>query len=163
MPPLLVLDAEVELASAVGLRRMALRDFIAGYRKTLLQPGEFLAAVIVPTVPAGNSAFVKLGARKYLVISIVMVAAVVEKDRGGAVVSARIAVGSASEKALRLHDLERELAGCAAGKAPSALLRPEHFDCLSPIGDVRATAAYRLEAARQLVGEALDRASGFET
>jgi CO/xanthine dehydrogenase FAD-binding subunit len=161
VPPLLVLDAEVELASAFGVRRLPLCDFIAGYRKTQLQPGEFLAAVVVPKVPAGNSAFVKLGARKYLVISIVMAAALVEKDRSGAIFAARVAVGSASEKALRLNALEGDLAGLAAGRAPSALLGPEHFDCLSPIDDVRATAGYRLEAARQLAGEALDRAAGF--
>jgi CO/xanthine dehydrogenase FAD-binding subunit len=64
VPPLLALDAEVELASAVGRRRMRLDEFLAGNRKTLRRPDEILAAVLVPRrMEDAASAFLKLGAR----------------------------------------------------------------------------------------------------
>ena len=161
-PPLLVLDAEVELASARRIRRMPLAEFITGYRKTALLSGEILSTVIVPAQPADAvSSFVKLGARKYLVISIVMAAALIRKDAAGAIVEARVAVGSASEKAQRLHHLERDLAGSSVNASFLRLLRPEQFDTLSPIDDGRASATYRREAARHLVETALDQARGL--
>jgi CO/xanthine dehydrogenase FAD-binding subunit len=164
IPPLLTLDARVELRSRAGSREVPLSSFIIGYRKTALQPGEIVSAVIVPAPsPAARSAFVKLGARRYLVISIVMAAAVIEKDEAGAIARATIAVGAASPVARRLPALERALAGLASGIAPSSMLADEHFAPLSPIDDVRATAAYRLEAARAVVAEALDRAAGVSS
>src|SRR3546814_14040984 len=68
----LALEAEVELASRDGLRRLALDAFILGNRKTARRPDELVTAIIVPK-PSGRarSRFLKLGARKYLVISIV--------------------------------------------------------------------------------------------
>ncbi len=81
VPPLLTLDAEVELASQAGTRRLPLGDFIVGNRKTLRQPGEILSQILVPrTVENAASVFLKLGARRYLVISIAMVAAIIQKD-----------------------------------------------------------------------------------
>src|SRR5258706_12306596 len=78
VPPLLALDAEVELVSHAGKRRIPLADFIVGNRKTLRQPGEILSQVFVPrSVDNAASVFLKLGARRYLVISIVMVAVVI--------------------------------------------------------------------------------------
>jgi CO/xanthine dehydrogenase FAD-binding subunit len=161
IPPLLVLDAEIELASASGLRRMPLSEFILGYRKTAIKPGEILSAIIVPqSVDSARTSFVKLGARKYLVISIVMVAAYILKNADGKVSDARVAIGSASEKALRLHHLESELKGLKPDIKPSALLRRDHLSELKPIDDVRATSGYRHDAAMQLIAEAVDQAWG---
>ena len=109
VPPLLALDAEVELASAAGWRRLPLSDFIVGNRKTLRRADEILTAVIVSrTLACRPFPFLKLGARRYLVISIAMVAAVVE-GCAGLVAEARVAVGSCSVKAQRLVALERAL------------------------------------------------------
>ncbi len=95
VPPLLVLDAEVELASQRGSRRLKLAEFIQGNRRTARAPDELLVALHVPAERAAcRSVFLKLGARSHLVISIVMVAA----DAEG-----RAAVGSCSEVA-RLWD-----------------------------------------------------------
>ena len=81
VPPLLALDAEVELVSSAGTRRVPLADFITGNRKTARQPDEILSNVLVPrAVDNAASVFLKLGARRYLVISIAMVAVVLEKD-----------------------------------------------------------------------------------
>jgi CO/xanthine dehydrogenase FAD-binding subunit len=161
VPPLLCLDARVELASQSGRRVVALSSFITGYRKTALEQGEFVTAVIVPKPAASSrSAFVKLGARRYLVISILMAAALVEKDGAGRIARAAVAVGAASPVAQRLPELEEGLRGLAPGEKPSGLVTARHLSALSPIGDVRATAAYRLDAALTVVGEALDRAAG---
>jgi CO/xanthine dehydrogenase FAD-binding subunit len=161
-PPLLCADAMVELASLEGVRRLPLRDFLLGYRRTDRRDAELLTAIMIEDDPSEpRSAFAKLGARASLVISIVMAAASLGRDRDGSIAHARIAVGAASVVARRLEGLEAELIGLPAGRRPSALVRPEHLAVLSPIDDVRASAAYRLDAAAALVGATLDRAAGF--
>jgi CO/xanthine dehydrogenase FAD-binding subunit len=160
VPPLLTLDAEVELVSAVGTRRVFLADFIVGNRKTVRRPDEILANVIVPRTDDAASAFLKLGARRYLVISIVMVAAVVKTDNAGRVTDARIAVGSCSAVARRLTLLERALVGVPARNGLGATTLAEHLAPLSPINDVRATATYRNDAALTLVGRVLEACAG---
>ena len=157
VPPLLALDAEVELASSSGTRRVPLAEFIVGNRKTLRAAGEILTAVIVPrTVEDAPSVFLKLGARRYLVISIAMVAAVVSVNEQGRVRYARVAVGSCSVRAQRLTALEQVLLDKPADAGLAALVSPEHLSSLSPIDDVRATAAYRCDAALTLVRRALE-------
>ena len=161
VPPLLALDASVELASREGRRVLPLSGFITGYRRTALQPGEIVTAVTVPKPPAAaRSAFVKLGARRYLVISIRMVAAIVERGEDGLIRRAAVAVGAASPVAQRLMSLEQALTDLPPNGKPSTVVEPHHVAGLSPIDDVRATAGYRLEAAMAVVGEALDRAAG---
>lgn len=159
VPPLLSLEASVELASAQGRRVLPLSSFITGYRRTALAPGEIVTAVLVPQPsPAARAGFVKLGARRYLVISILMAAAVVERDGQGRIARAAVAVGAASPVAQRLPALEADLLGLAG--RPSAVVEPRHLAGLAPIDDVRATASYRLEAALAAVGQALDIAAG---
>ncbi len=161
VPPLLALDAEVELASVAGSRRLPLADFIVGNRKTLRRPDEVLSAVVVPRhLDDPASAFVKLGARRYLVISIAMVAAIVRVETDGSVAEARVAVGSCSATAQRLTTLETALVGAPARIGLGMLVLPEHLVPLSPIDDVRATASYRSDAARTLIGRALDACVG---
>ena len=158
VPPLLTLDAEVEIASSGGLRRAPLDRFITGNRKTVLSPGEMVTAVLVPArQAAARSTFVKLGARKYMVISIVMVAALVEMADDGAVAAARIAVGACSEVARRLDGLEAELIGRPLDGTLGAAVTAAHLASLSPIDDLRGPATYRADAALTLVRRALDR------
>lgn len=156
VPPLLALDAEVELASGAGIRRMPLARFITGNRKTQRRADEILAAVLVPRrMENAASAFLKLGARKYLVISISMVAAVVLADETGRVAEAHVAVGSCSAAAQRLRALEEDLVGRPADSGIAGVLRAEHLSALAPIDDVRATAEYRRDASLTLVTRAL--------
>lgn len=157
VPPLLALEAEVELASVKGTRRMKLQDFITGVRKTALAPDELVTAVLVPMAwGESRSAFLKLGSRSSLVISIAMVA-VNLKLEGERIAAARVAVGACSPVAQRLPDLEQALVGKTAGEAV-AVVSPKHLAPLSPIDDVRATAAYRLTAAEELIRRALMKA-----
>jgi CO/xanthine dehydrogenase FAD-binding subunit len=161
VPPLLALDAEVELASAAGKRRLALAEFITGNRKTARRTDEILSAVLIPRRSEhAASSFSKLGARRYLVISISMVAAVLDVDAFGRVAEARVAVGSCSATARRLHDLERDLAGQSANADIGGLVRAEHIVALSPINDVRATAGYRRDASLTLVRRTLQACAG---
>lgn len=157
VPPLLALDSEVELVSHAGTRRIPVADFIVGNRKTRRQPGEILSQIFVPrTVENAASTFLKLGVRRYLVISIVMVAVVMEKDAIGMVREARVSVGSCSIVAQRLRELERALLGESAAVGLGSLATADHLKSLSPIDDLRATAAYRRGAALRLVQRALD-------
>lgn len=160
MPPLRALDAEVELASPRGRRRLPVGDFVQGNRRTDLKPDEILTAVAMPRAgETGASSFLKLGARRYLVISIAMVAAVIEVE-AERVARARIAIGACSPVAQRLPDAETALKGLAADARLSAHVRAEHLSGLSPITDVRAEAAYRRDAALTLVRRAVDRCVG---
>jgi CO/xanthine dehydrogenase FAD-binding subunit len=156
VPPLLALDAAVELRSTAGERRLPLETFITGYRKTALRPGELVTAIIVPRGIEGRSAFLKLGARRYLVISIAMVAAIVERDRDGHVSQARIAVGACSAVAQRLRTLEQDLVGASIRSGLGDCVTREHLGVLTPIDDVRATAEYRRDVALTLVRRALE-------
>jgi len=154
VPPLLTLDAEVELESTAGSRRMPLGQFIEGNRKTALRPGELMTAVHVPAAAGtGVGRFEKLGARRYLVISIVMVAVRLVVDKG-AITDAAIAVGACSPVARRLGAVEAALKGRPADAGIAETFASAEFD-LSPIDDVRASAEYRVDAARELVTRAI--------
>ena len=153
IPCLLALDAGVELASAAGNRILPLADFLLGARKTARQPDELVLGLRIPrTDETAQSVFLKLGARRYLVISIAMVAAVVSRAADGRIVRVRIAVGSCSATAQRLLALEAALIG-SCGDAPAIL--DEHLTPLSPIDDIRATAGYRRHAVRTLLRRAV--------
>ena len=161
VPPLLVLDAEVELRSVAGYRRMPLAQFITGNRTTQKRADEVLTAVLIPRqFENAPSAFLKLGARKYLVISISMVAVVLETNDSGYVSQARVAVGSCSAVARRLPDLERDLVGQPADPQIGSTVGLQHLATLSPIDDVRATAEYRRDASVTLVRRALQACVG---
>lgn len=148
IPPLLTLGASVELVSRGGSRLLALSDFVTGVRRTALHSGEILAAVHVLDLPLGTvGGFTKIGSRRYLVISIAMVAATLRVE-GGRVAEARVAVGACSAVAQRLPLFEAALLGCSATALPP--LTQDHLAALSPIDDIRGSAAYRLDIAATL-------------
>ena len=154
VPPLLALDAELELASRQGRRRLPLAAFLRGNRRTALAPGEIMTAEIVPRPGAGTvSQFDKLGSRAFLVISIVSVATAIE-IRDGRIARARIAIGACGPVPQRLPALEAALAGQSLAGA-AAVPEPAHLAPLAPIDDVRASAAYRRHAALVLLRRAL--------
>ena len=160
IPSFLALDASVEVAGPSGSRVLPLSAFITGYRATALAPDELVTAILVPaSVGEAGSAFLKLGLRRYLVISVVMVAAQIEA-REGSITAARVAVGACSPVAQRLPALERDLVGRRIDEELAAVVADEHLAVLTPIDDVRATAAYRRRAARTLVGRAIVEAAG---
>lgn len=151
VPPLLTLDAEVEIVGAAGMRHLPLSAFILGNRKTALGAGEMVSALRIPGASAaGRSGFRKLGARSYLVISISMAALRLVVDDAGVIEDVALAIGACSEVAQRMGGVEAALRGTALTAAASKIT-PDLFTGLSPIDDVRATAAYRLEASCEIV------------
>lgn len=154
IPNLMALDAVVEVAGQGGTRTLPIQAFSTGYRSTALGTDEIVTALIVPKLDGARSTFLKLGARKYLVISIAMVAALVVTDEAGTITAARIAVGACSAVAQRLSTLESDLIGQPLASA-AGLVSTDHLASLQPIDDVRASAAYRRDAALTLVRDAL--------
>jgi CO/xanthine dehydrogenase FAD-binding subunit len=155
-PVLLALGATVVLQSERGERELALEQYVLGSRRTARAADELVVAVRVPGRSArARSAFVKLGGRRYLTISISTVAVVVDVDSSGAIVAAGVAVGSCSAVAKRLPALEARLAGVAADADLAAVLDPGDLAPLTPIDDLRGSAAYRRDATVTLVRRAL--------
>jgi CO/xanthine dehydrogenase FAD-binding subunit len=155
VPALLTLDAVVEVESHLGTRLMPLSQFVDGYRHTALAPSEMVIGLRIP-MQAGVGHFQKLGARRYLVISIAMVAAIFEMADDGRVHAARIAVGACSAVAQRLPLLEAALIG---QPLTAEIVSAHQLAHLQPIDDVRASAAYRRAAALQLVRDVIDQAA----
>ena len=150
--------------AAVGARRrgrLPLGEFVLGNRRTACAPDELVTAVLVPKWRrAGRGRrFVKLGARRYLVISIAMVAASAELDADGA-----IARAAASRSARARGRAAPAGARGATSSAPrsrrgiGAVVTPAHLASLAPIddvrGDARRTAAMRR---RRSIARALER------
>ncbi len=157
VPPLLAMAAEVELASVDGVQSLPLTEFMLANRKTARRPDQLLTAVLVPKPKAARAGghFLKLGARRYLVISIVIAAAGLEVGADGRVTAARIAVGACAPVARRLPAAESALIGAPCGPGLGARVQPEHLGELQPIDDIRASAAYRSDVALTLVRRTL--------
>jgi CO/xanthine dehydrogenase FAD-binding subunit len=154
VPPLLIGNAQVELTGLDGTRHLPLADFMTGPRQTARAEDEVLTAILIPAAGlTGQSQFLKLGARAYLVISIAMVAVRLTTD-GDQITGAALAVGACSATARRLATVESSLIGPIRGAVdridPAAVAA-----VLSPIDDIRATAAYRTEAATELLRRAV--------
>ena len=154
VPPLLTLDAEVELIGSNGIRKIPLRKFLKSSRNTDLRVGEILSALHIPFAHGMVSQFSKLGSRKYLVISIAMVAVLLRVE-SGSITEARIAVGACSPVATRLDMLETDLVGVSD---VFGSVEPMHLDPLSPIDDVRGSSEYRLDVLVPLIERALQAA-----
>ncbi len=152
LPPLYALEAEVELASRQGLRRMAISGFIQGPGRTSLERGEILSALLVPQAKGFDlHHFEKVGRRSALAIAVVSLAALIRRDPSGRVLEARLALGSVGPTVLRCPEAENLLTGrrltLASLKPAAAALRR----AVTPIDDVRATAAYRRQVAGNLL------------
>ncbi len=162
VPPLLVLNAEIEIDSPTGNRQVPLDQFIVGVRQVDLQGDEIVSAILVPDISEqAQSSFSKLGSRTHLVISIAMVAVVV-KPIAGRIEDVRIAVGSCSPVAQRLSDLEKRLVGLSIDDVTRfEFSQDDALAVLLPISDVRGTAEYRVNVVSEMCRRAvLDACSG---
>ena len=163
IPVLLSLDAEVELASRDRCLTLPLAAFVRGNRATALESDQLMTAIRIPKPRAGRARghFSKLGARRYLVISIVMVAAAVEVDPDGRIARAAVAVGACSPVARRLPSLERALVGRFCDVTLGEVVEQAHMGGLAPVDDMRGSADYRLDAARTLTARTLSELGGM--
>jgi carbon-monoxide dehydrogenase medium subunit len=159
LPPLLALDAAVTLTSAAGTRVLPLDEFLVGPRQTHLAPGEIIYSVSFERLPGPSGAvFLKLGNRSGMAIAVVSAAAVLALDVQGRIAAGRVALGAVAPRAVRSPRAEAVL----AGQHPTEVLFDEAARAvqsdIAPITDIRSTAAYRRQAAEQLVGRALRQA-----
>ncbi|MEL6480697.1 MAG: xanthine dehydrogenase small subunit [Pseudomonadota bacterium] len=159
-PPLMVLGAEVALRSATGRRTLPIEAFITGYRRTALAPGEFIESIHVPDPePGAFHTASKISKRRDEDISSLSAAMALRLSEGR-VETARVAFGGMAATPKRARVLETWLAGrpwtletASAAAAPLA----EDF---APISDARASAAYRMAAARNLLIRAWAESTG---
>ena len=151
MPALLALGAELELRRGERVRRLALDAFYLGYRRTALEPGEFVAAVQVPARRPGQSLRAwKVSKRFDQDISAVCMAVQLEA-RDGVVSRVRIGCGGMAAIPKRATHAEAALTGRTL--SPAAIddaVRALSSD-FSPMSDMRASAGYRLEVAGNLL------------
>jgi carbon-monoxide dehydrogenase medium subunit len=156
VPPLIAYDASIVLKSCSGERALPLVDFFTGPGQSVIEPDEILTEITLPLMPSSSAAtFIKLGQRRSMAISQVNIATRLTLDESGLTSEARIVLGAvapmpiravAAEKILLGKEPTEKLIGEAASKA-----REEG----TPISDVRASLAYRLEMTEVLVRRAL--------
>lgn len=151
LPALYALGATLELASRSSTRAVPVEDFITGPGRTVLRPGEILAAVCVPLPESGAvQHFEKIGRRRALAISVASLAACLELD-GGRIRRISLALGSVAPTVLRCREAEAWLTGreLTADNLTQAaeLVRA----AVRPVSDVRATADYRRQASANLL------------
>ncbi len=152
---LMALNANVVVESANNApKNINLGQFITNYRQTALQPNEILTKIVIPN-NTGFSAFRKLGARRYLVISIAMVAIWLECDNNGIITDARVAVGACSAVAQNLPLVVQKIIGLSMHNINKLNLNDSDLTPLKPLNDVRATAEYRLFAVKNLINDLL--------
>ena len=152
-PALLAYEAEVEIISAQGSRRIPYAAFHTGYKRNALQPTELLRAVHIPIPAPGTHGYLrKVGPRNAQAISKVALAATARLTNG-LILEPRIGLASASHAPCRCPETE----ACLAGKAPSAALTAEAREHLlaeiTPLDDIRSTARYRAAVAANLLAE----------
>jgi len=153
LPVLLATDARLEVAGPHGTRIIAADAFWTGYRETALAAGELLVAVLIPLVPGRQVRFRKVGTRRALAIAkVVMAVAWQDGDAATGNGSAtglrpwhdvRIALGSVAERPIRATRTEAVLEGRAPGPSVAAEAAATVEAEITPIDDIRSTAAYR--------------------
>ena len=144
LPPLVIADAEICVASVRGERRVPIGDFLLGVKRNALEQDEIVVSVRV-TPSGAPQTFMKVGPRNAMVISVCSLALEVDRERG----EIRAAFGS-SAPTVRLVTASID----EADSFPALVA-----ETASPIDDVRGTAAYRRHALRVLARRALDRCS----
>jgi xanthine dehydrogenase small subunit len=155
MPVLLALGATLRLRRAEARREVALEDFYRGYQRTALEPGEFIEAIRVPLpAPGAQLRAYKLSKRFDQDISAVFVCLHLQRDAegpGARVTSIRIGCGGVAATPKRALHCERALAGRRWDDAAVAAAQAALDDDFAPISDLRASAAYRRAALRNLL------------
>jgi len=154
-PALLVYDAELELISAGGTRRLAYAGFHSGYKKMNLRPDELIARIVLPRGRAGwKSYYRKVGTRRAQAISKVCMAAAL-KVADGEITDVRLALGSVAPKVIRATATENVLRGKRLDSTAIAAARISLASEIVPIDDMRSSARYRGRVAQNLLEEFL--------
>lgn len=156
MPGLLALGCRVVLQRADEVRELALEDFYLGYQKTALQPAEFIRAVKIPrarAVEKGLHLFLtwKVSKRRDQDISAVCAGISIELDTTARISNARIAFGGMAAVPKRAFHAEAQLNGQVLCEASIRRAMQALAADYQPITDMRASAEYRMQVARNLL------------
>lgn len=166
-PALLCYDAELEVVSARGSRRIPYRDFHTGYKEMKLQPEGLIRRIHLPRCPRPRRQYYrKVGTRKAQAISKVCFAALAEMDNmdnddvsnkveTAGVVDIRLAFGSVAPTVLRCFKTEAVVRGQRVDKGIIEKAKGVLAGEISPIDDIRSTAKYRLRVAQNLLEDFL--------
>jgi CO/xanthine dehydrogenase FAD-binding subunit len=153
-PALLVYDAELELVSSGGTRRVPYATFHRGYKKMDLAPGELIARIHLPSRrylgEGGVDYYRKVGTRRAQAISKVCFAGSILMD-GGVVTDVRIALGSVAPTVVRPVRTEDSLRGRPLDDRAIAAAVETLASEIAPIDDIRSTARYRARVAANLL------------
>ena len=141
VPPLIALDAVVQLVSNQGQRDLSLSDFFKGPGESVLKSGEIMHSIFLPQ-PSGNMIYSKHAPRKFMDLAVVGVAVRLAK-KNGKINEARVALGAVGPVPFRAEKTEALLAGqtlttelmLEAGEMAAG-------ECV-PIDDIRGSAWYR--------------------
>jgi xanthine dehydrogenase small subunit len=160
-PALIALGATLELRKGDRIRTLPLEDFFLAYRKQNREPGEFVRRVIIPKPgPDDHVRAFKVSKRRDEDISAVMMACRVTVVND-VVTAARIAFGGMAGVPKRAPSVEQALTGLSVGSGESWRKAADAVAAdFSPLDDHRASAAYRLTVARNLVVKALVEIAG---
>lgn len=142
-PPLLVLDAVLEVESMDEKREISLKNFFVGPRKTVLHDDEMITSIKIKDNSINkNGYFIKLGLRQAMAISLATVALIleVEKDK---IADVRIAMGSIAPIPLRLIKVERFLKNKKINDELIEEATSKVSKGVNPISDIRASEEYR--------------------
>jgi xanthine dehydrogenase FAD-binding subunit len=157
--PLIVLDAEVALASQDGIRNVMLADFLTGPGQTQIKGNEMLISVVIPKPkPDYVDGFRKVGVRPALEISLVTVG-IGGELRDDALHNVRVGFGAVAPKAIRGAATEAALEGKTLNSDTIAAAIAAVDEDIAPITDVRATEWYRRHLARAMTEEILTHVS----
>ena len=150
-PPLLVLGGSIVLRKGERRRTVGLDDYFIAYGKQDREPGEFVESVTVPYLPAGEEfAVYKITKRRDEDISALCGAFRVRLD-GDVVGAVRIAFGGMAATPKHAKAVEAALLGRPWTEATIEAALPEFAVDFQPLSDLRASAAYRLLAAQNLL------------
>jgi CO/xanthine dehydrogenase FAD-binding subunit len=159
-PALLVYDAAVELLSIRGVRRVPYDRFHLGYKHMDLAPDEIVQSVRLARGRGGwLQTWRKVGTRRAQAISKLCLAAAVDVA-GNSVRDIRIALGSVAPTVVRAARAEAAIRGRGLTAETIAASTAALARDISPIDDVRSTAAYRLRVAQNLLEQFLTSAVG---
>jgi CO/xanthine dehydrogenase FAD-binding subunit len=151
LPVLLALDASVVLVGPKGERTVAYNEFHVGYRRTVMESGEIIGRIRLPRPgPDAVQLFRKVGTREAHAISKVVVA-VLGRLAEGRVAEYRLGAGSVAPVPVRLNAVEEAVIGRPAEVGTADLAGRIAAESVTPIDDVRSTAAYRRFALERVV------------
>jgi CO/xanthine dehydrogenase FAD-binding subunit len=163
-PPLLVLDARIDVSSKAGGKTIPVGELFAGPKLNSLGRGELVTAIRIPEPPEGSGAsFQKLGRRRGSTLSVVNAAAYVELD-GGRCSAARLALGAIAATPIRVAPAEGLLVGRKPIEAVVEAAASACRECVSPVDDIRGSAVYRRDMSAVLMRRAIKgslRRAGF--